>query len=151
MNSKRGFTLLEILISIGLFGVIMGMLLGLLASSLTYRSRAAVLRQSTFLAESKMNELLTQSEEKSDKADFTDYPGYSFETQIKEEPLDIEKLLTGVSPEESKEPTVAGYYQDRASSESTTGLDIKMLHYMVRIFFKEKQMTELEYFRGTNF
>lgn len=155
LHSSKGFSLLEIMIAIAIFGVIMGMMLSILSRSLDFRHRAKIHRQSILLAQVKMNEILTTTDERSDNGEFESHPGFSFKTTITEFPIDLESLMMGEIKESEgsgEKSEVADYYAEHGTDDvATTGLEIKMLHYNVEIIYNEKKQYYLDYYRGLNF
>ncbi len=149
-TTKEGFTLIEIMVALGVLGAMMGMVLNVLMKGLSMRQDSADITRAVFLGEEKMNEIKGLMRPDSKKGEFEAFPGYYFEYEIKEEELDLAKMAEEFSAEErlagSEE---AKYLRERSGGEkSTTGLAFKMLKYHVVIEYPYKKKYELTFYRG---
>lgn len=145
-----GFTLIEILVSLGVLGTALGMILSLLTKGLSLRHETGDLTRAIFLAEEKMNEIKTLVKPDSQSGEFEAFSGYSFSYEIVEEELDLAKLAEELGAKERLEQSEAARYfrRQQGSDTATTGLAFKLLRYHVVVYFGAGQKYELNFYRG---
>ncbi|MCS6985145.1 MAG: type II secretion system GspH family protein [Leptospiraceae bacterium] len=147
---KEAFTLIEILVALGILGTLLGMILSVLMKGLSLRQESSDITRAVFLAEEKMNEIKTIVKPDSGHGEYESFPGYSYAFEIVEEELDLAKLVEELGAGERLEQTEAAKYLRRrqGSDGATTGLVFKLLRYTVKIFYPENRQYELSFYRG---
>ncbi|ONF92469.1 type II secretion system protein [Leptospira santarosai] len=99
---RRGFNLIEVSIALALAGIAMTYTYMVISNGIRQQRTAVVISNAVHLAKIKMAQIDSVSVLQSDKTtgDIPGYPGYSFETAINEEEMDLMKL----AGKESKKP-----------------------------------------------
>lgn len=168
INYRRGFTILEVAIALALGGALMVFTYNLVARSIQMQKEAVLLANAVHLAKIKMAQIDASTNMETDvtKGDIPGYPGYKFETSIKEKELDLLKLATGGDAQKLKEQAPRDLLgeKDAALNEilkkrgqmqgSETGGLIKVYEIKVTISYpignKEESYT-VETFRATRY
>ena len=146
---KSGFTLIEIMIAMALFGLVFGFISNMMVSALNARKDALITSRGVLLAERKMNEVKQIMKEDAKEDEFPDFPGYTYSYQIVEEELDLLRLL-GQAGDETKVGSLTGGSNELSSNkpkESVTGGIIKIRRYTVTINHISGYKLSLNYFR----
>ncbi len=93
-NIRRGFTLIEISIALAIAASAIVFTFSLISKGLSLQRQAVTLTNAVFLAKIKMAQIdaSPKLETTSSKGEIPGYEGYRFETEIKEEELDLLKL-----------------------------------------------------------
>ncbi|WCL47939.1 type IV pilus modification PilV family protein [Leptospira sp. GIMC2001] len=169
-NSKfrNGFTLIEVALALGLGAFIMAYTYGLIAKGIAMRKESILLANAVHLAKIKMAQVDSSTNMQSDvtKGDIPGYPGYKFETEIKEEELDLLKLASGDKSDKLKEKAPKDLLGDKdaglndilknrgqAKGSETGGL-IKVFRVKVSITYplgKDGTVYSVETFRATKY
>ncbi|WP_228005153.1 type II secretion system protein [Leptospira borgpetersenii] len=99
---RSGFNLIEVSIALALSGIAMTYTYMVIANGIRQQRMATVISNAVHLAKIKMAQIDSVSVLQSDKTtgDIPGYPGYSFETMINEEEMDLMKL----AGKENKKP-----------------------------------------------
>lgn len=101
-KKNNGFTLLEVLIAVGIIGIVFVILLQLNIFSLLSLNRSSTLTKLTFLTKSKLSEIEINNypETGTQSGDFENYPGFKWVENISEFGIDgVRKIeLTISSP-----------------------------------------------------
>lgn len=149
-KTKKGFTLIEIMVALGVLGAVLGMILNVLMKGLSMRQDSADIVRATFLAEEKMNEIKAIMRTESNKGEFEAFPSYSYEYDITEETLDLAKLAEDFGAEDRLASSEElKYLRDRSGGEkSTTGMVFKMLKYYVVVNYPSNKKFDLTFYRG---
>lgn len=165
---RSGFTLLEVALALALGGVAMVYTYNLIARGIQMQKEAVSISNAVHLAKIKMAQVDASTSMESDvsSGDIPGYPGYKFETSIKEEELDLLKLAMGGESEELKDKAPKDLLGDKdanlndilkkrgQSQGSETGGLIKVFRIKVVIFYplggKEAKYT-VETFRATKY
>ena len=143
---RRGFTLIEIMMAMGLFGLVFGSIAYLLISAMNARRDAVVLSQSVLLAQKKMDEIKTILKEETEKGEIDGVSDYRFSYSIVEEEKNFLEEVGG-----------AGFLEDAGIDlgddesvprEFVTAGIIKVLHYQVVITHKSGLTYALDYYRN---
>ena len=143
---RRGFTLIEIMMAMGLFGLVFGSIAYLLISAMNARRDAVVLSQSVLLAQKKMDEIKTILKEETEKGEIDGVSDYRFSYSIVEEEKNFLEEVGGAGFLED-----AGIELDDDESvprEFVTAGIIKVLHYQVVITHKSGLTYALDYYRN---
>lgn len=165
---RKGFTLLEVAIALALGSVAMVYTYGLIAQGIKMQKEAIQLSNAVHLAKIKMAQVDASTNMESDvsRGEIPGYPGYTFETEIKEEELDLLKLAMGKESDELKKKSPkdllgnkdAGLNQilkNRGQSQgSETGGLIKVFRVKVTITYPAgtgDAVYSVETFRATKF
>jgi len=145
-DKNQGFTLIEILIAVGISSAVMAMILFMIMSSLDLRNKAARLTTAIFLAEKFMDEIKNNQELVDKSGEVESNPGYSFAYSMNEIEYDpLSGLSTAIK---DKEQQLLEQQRAAQSTEISTGLTFKMRKYVVAILYREKKIYELECLRG---
>ncbi|TGK35017.1 prepilin-type N-terminal cleavage/methylation domain-containing protein [Leptospira gomenensis] len=103
-NFRHGFNLVEVSIALALAGIAMTYTYMVISNGIKQQRMAAVVSNAVHLAKIKMAQIDSVSVLQSDKTtgEIPGYPGYSFETVIGEEDMDLLKLAgkEGKKPED---------------------------------------------------
>ncbi|MBW0434865.1 type II secretion system protein [Leptospira yasudae] len=101
---RKGFNLIEVSIALALAGIAMTYTYMVISNGIRQQRMASVVSNAVHLAKIKMAQIDSVSVLQSDKTtgEIPGYPGYSFETQIGEEDMDLLKLAgkEGQKPED---------------------------------------------------
>ncbi len=91
---RKGFSLIEVSIALGIAAYIMVSTYALISQGLKHQARAIALNNALFLAKIKMAQIdaSPKLETTSSKGEIPGYNGYSYEMEIKETELDLLKL-----------------------------------------------------------
>lgn len=84
-KNNRGFTLLEVMVSVALIAVALVTLLGSQSQSVSFANSAKFETMAALLAQAKMSEITTQGNDFlfDDRGDFgDDFPGYTWESSV---------------------------------------------------------------------
>lgn len=102
---RPGFTLLEVAMALAIGGFAMVFTYSLIAKGIQMQKEAVLISNAVHLAKIKMAQVDASTNMESDvsKGEIPGYPGYKFETSIKEEEMDLLKLAMGGDAEELKE------------------------------------------------
>ncbi|WP_109019856.1 type IV pilus modification PilV family protein [Leptospira kobayashii] len=102
--SRRGFTLVEVTIGMAMAAVAMVYTYSMIADGMKYQKKGVQLSNAVHLAKIKMAQVDSSTTMQSDtsKGEIPGFPGYRFETEIKEEEMDLLKLAAGPNAEELK-------------------------------------------------
>lgn len=153
--SQKGFTLVEIMVSLALFATIMASSIGLISKSIEYRVKSQDLNNAVFLAQQQLNSIKTISDEKSDSGSYDSFPGFSYEYEIKEEEIDLMALaesMLGDGASQMFDPsamaTILGEKNSSGTENLNTGPLFVMLHYQVTITYNQNQKYKLDYYKG---
>lgn len=94
MKIKKGFTLIEVAIALALAASAMVWTYKLISDGLRMQRQSIILTNAVFLAKVKMAQIdaSPKLESATSKGEIPGYTGYSFETEIKEEEIDLLKL-----------------------------------------------------------
>ncbi|MCC5815659.1 MAG: prepilin-type N-terminal cleavage/methylation domain-containing protein [Leptospira sp.] len=169
INKRRaGFTLLEVAMALAIGGVAMVYTYKLIAQGIQMQKEAVLVSNAVHLAKIKMAQVDASTDMESDvtKGDIPGYPGYSFETSIKEEELDLLKLAMGGDSQDLKDKAPKDLLGDKdanlneilkergqAQGSETGGL-IKVFRVKVSITYPQggKDTTySVETFRATKY
>ncbi len=167
-NKRSGFTLLEVAIGMGMAAAAMVYTYAMIADGMKYQKRAVTLTNAIHLAKIKMAQVDSSTTMQSDKSKGTvpGFPGYLFETEIKEEELDLLKLAAGPKAEELKKKAPKDMLGDKDEGLSDlmkkrgqkksfeTGGLLKVFHVKVAIEYPEgnkKSTYQVETFRSTKY
>lgn len=168
-KSKRsGFTLLEVAIGMGMAAAAMVYTYAMIADGMKYQKRAVTLTNAVHLAKIKMAQVDSSTTMQADtsKGNVPGFPGYTFETEIKEEELDLLKLAAGPKADElrkkapkdmlgDKDTGLSDLMKKRGQKKSfETGGLLKVFHVRVAIQYPDgnKRSTyQVETFRSTKY
>ncbi|MCE9500536.1 MAG: prepilin-type N-terminal cleavage/methylation domain-containing protein [Leptospira sp.] len=146
---RRGFSLIEVAIALAIASSSMVWTYSLISNALTMKKKAADISNAVQLAKIKMAQIDSSSRLETDsvKGEIPGYRGYRFETEVKEEELDLLKLAGGGKdkdkPSKSPDDLLGG--QDSGMSKllakrgkgqgSETGGIIKVFRVKVKIIY----------------
>ena len=107
-NSKKGFTLIEVMISLSILSIALVVLLGLRNQGITLAARSRYIIEATLLARQKVTEVSAEGfpELGEKKGDFgTDFPQYTWRQDVVQTPFNVvrEILLEVVWKENNRE------------------------------------------------
>lgn len=165
---RSAFTLFEVTIAMAMAAMVMTMTYSLIADGISYQKRAVLLSNAVHLAKIKMAQVDSSTAMQTDttKGSIDAFPGYSFETEIKEEEKDLLKLASGKDAEllKSKAPKdmlgdkdvgLSNLMKNRGQKKSfETGGLLKVFHVKVSIFYMDgnkKEKYVVETFRSTKY
>jgi general secretion pathway protein I len=105
-KTKKGFTLLEVAVALAIAGTSMIYTYRLIAEGMNFQRQSILLTNAVFLAKVKMAQIDSSPklESTSSKGEIPGYTGYSFETSIQEEEMDLLKLAEGGGSKDKKKP-----------------------------------------------
>jgi general secretion pathway protein I len=146
---KQGFTLLEVALALALGAWIMVETYRNIADGIRLKNDSIKITNATHLAKIKMAQVDSSStmETNTSKGEIPGFIGYSFETEIKEEELDLLKLSQGGEAEDLKKKAPKDLLGDKDASlnnilknrgqaqGSQTGGLIKVFHVKIAIKF----------------
>lgn len=165
---RQGFTLIEISIALAIAASAIVFTFSLISKGLSLQRQAITLTNAVFLAKIKMAQIDSSPklETTSSKGEIPGYDGYRYETEIKEEELDLLKLAEqgGEKKKQANPDDLLGSNANSKMDEllkkrgkstgSKTGGLIKVFRIRVSIFFPsgygEKEYTA-ETFRSSTF
>ncbi len=147
-NFRGGFSLIEVAIALAIAGSAMVWSYSLISNGITMQKKAADFTNAVQLAKIKMAQIdsATRLETDSSKGEIPGYRGYKFETEIKEEEIDLLKLSKG--QKDTKDPKgrptdlfggedkMNNLLKKRGKSQGLeTGGIIKVFHIKVKIIY----------------
>ncbi|MBE7411335.1 MAG: type II secretion system GspH family protein [Leptospiraceae bacterium] len=145
---RRGFSLIEVAIALAIAGSAMVWSYSLISNGITMQKKASDFTNAVQLAKIKMAQIdsAVRLETDSSKGEIPGYRGYKFETEIKEEELDLLKLAKGEkNNKDSKgrpsdllgsEDKMNSLMKKRGKSQGLeTGGIIKVFHIKVKIIY----------------
>lgn len=145
LKSKKGFTLIEIMISLAV-GVSLGAVtLGLFFHSLDLRHRADGILRASFVAENIMDAIKAKYQPETGEGVLPGFEQYKYNYVIEEVEVDLVKKaeeIMGTSFQADEETSQA------LDSMPGTGLIFKMLRYEVVVKYGDNQKYQLEFYRG---
>ncbi len=145
LKSSSGFTLIEVMIAMSLFGAVFGSIGYLLISAMDTRGDAIILHRSTLLAKKQMNKIKQVLKETSEEQKIEGFPNYRYHYEIQKKEID---LLNYASLQDEQENNSFSVRSNEAENrESVTGGIIKVLHYQVTIQHKSNLKYTLNYYR----
>lgn len=114
-SHRHGFSLLEVAIAMAMAAVAMVYTYSMIAEGMKYQKKAVSISNAVQLAKVKMAQLdaSTSLISESAKGEIPGYPGYSFETEVKEEEMDLLKLANGPGSDALKKKTPKDLLSDR--------------------------------------
>lgn len=145
LNSKQGFTLIEILMALGIFAGSVAMLMGSVTSAMTVQSRNEERIQAVWLANNKMVEVQNEIEEEIEKKKFPDnksksgefkepYEKYSWEYNIRK----VEIPFSGdIGGEQGQNPVLRGVIQSIVKDISQSVREVK-----VKVVWEDDELEE---------
>lgn len=165
---KQGFTLFEVTIAMAMAAAVMTYTYSMIAEGIGYQKRAVLLSNAVHLAKIKMAQVDSSTSMQTDtsRGNIEAFPGYSFETEIKEEEMDLLKLASGKDSEElkrkapkdmlgDKDVGLSDLMKQRGQKKSfETGGLLKVFRVKVSIFYMDgnkKQTYTVETFRSTKY
>ena len=156
--SLSGFTLIEIMISLAVYGSIFGVLVYLITSALHTRDLTSKYNQTIFLAKQKMDSIRDIRESKEEEDTFEAFPDYTYYYRVREEEIDLLALadqtgLLGALTNNQREELQAKIDQLTASGqrkESVTGGIFKLMHYFVRVSYRDQLNYTLNFYQKLN-
>lgn len=115
---RNGFTLLEVALAMAIGGALMVYTYGMVADGIRLKKEAVLLSNAVHLAKIKMAQIDASTNMESDvsRGDIPGFPGYKFETEIKEEELDLLKLAMGSDAEDLKKKSPKDLLGDKDAS-----------------------------------
>ena len=118
-KSRQGFTLIEVALALAIAGSAMVWTYSLISNGLTMQRRGENLANAVLLARIKMAQIdaSTKLEQKTDSGEIPGYRGYTYETIVREEELDLLKAAKGGSADDPAPP------EDLLENSSNQGLD----------------------------
>ncbi len=144
---KKGFTLIEVMISLAV-GVSLGALtLGLFFQSLDLRKRAADISRASFVAANVMDAVKAKYKPETGEGVLPGFEFYPYKYLIEEIEIDLVKKAQEImrGGETSKQ---TGEERSKDLEEMPgTGMIFKMLHYEVTVLYYQKEY-KLEFYRG---
>ena len=143
-NLKSGFTLVELMIAMALFGIIFGTISYMIVSSLNARYESTILSQMVVLAKTKMNEVKIQLKEDSQEGKFNAWPDYSYQYSITEVEIDLFGFKDHV-----ESPTDKFRKTSKKKRDSITGGIVKLLHYVVTVKHNSGASYTLDFYRAS--
>jgi len=149
-KSRRGFTLVEVLMAMVVTASLTGLLITSLMNAMAMRQKGLGLNRAITLAKKKMHEIKSLNKTDSGQGEFQGIPGYKFEYVIREQELDIQKMADEMGAGKMVENSPAAkYFKERSGgTKSATGLMFKLLHFHVVVKYGEKSEYALDYYRG---
>ena len=140
-----GFTLVEIMMAMALFGFIFGTIFYIVMSGLNSRTEAIHLNQAVILAKNKMDEIRSlKFEEATEEGEFKNSPQYKFQYFIREEEKD---LLSGQTLDVNSSSTPS---EKKTNVRDTATLSIiTVLHYQVSVKHSSGLTYNLNFYRNT--
>jgi len=165
---RQGFTLLEVAIGMAMAAVAMVHTYTMIADGMRYQKKAVSVANAVQLAKIKMAQIDSSVtvQPDSSKGEIPGYPGFRFETEIKEEEMDLLKLANGPNAEDLKKKAPKDLLGDKdeglsdllkkrgqARSFETGGL-LKVFRIRVAISFPpgvDSQPYVVETFRSTKY
>ncbi|HEV8608227.1 MAG TPA: type II secretion system protein [Tepidisphaeraceae bacterium] len=98
-HSRRGFTLLEVLATLILIGIILPAVMGGISLATAAAGEAKHKVEAVSLAQTKLSELLatTQYQPTSSSGDFADYPGYAWTASIETRDTNLSQVSVRVT------------------------------------------------------
>lgn len=150
-SSRQGFTLLEVIVALGVAGVILGTLALTINNSINSRNEAAQLQTAVFLAEQTMNKIKVKTDDSSDSGDFEEFPGFAYEYSIEEVEVDIFELISMAGEGDEEKSEALTYKEERGQfQESASGfINITLKKYKVTIQYGDNLAYTLRMTRGT--
>lgn len=109
-KSREGFTLLEVGMALLIAGLVISGVYGLISVSVQAERESVVLSNAVHLAKIKMAQIDSSSILDSDTSsgEIPGYPGFEYETEIKEEQLNLMKLAMGEENKNAKPADLLG-------------------------------------------
>lgn len=166
--NSRGFTLFEVTIAMAMAAMVMTYTYSLIAEGISYQKKAVLLANAVHLAKIKMAQVDSSTTMQTDttRGSIDAFPGYTFETEIKEEEMDLLKLAGGPNAEElrkkapkdmlgDKDVGFSDLMKKRGQKKSfETGGVLKVFRVKVSIFYMDgnkKETYSVETFRSTKY
>ncbi len=149
-KEDEGFTLIEVMMAMGLFGVIFGSIGYLLITAIDARRDAVILNQSALIARKYMDKIQRLLKEESKEGEVANFPNYRYRYEIEEEEQDIFKNDLLQDNDELKEKianSISGSDPNAQNKDSVTAGIINTLHYQVTISHKSGIDYSLDYYR----
>lgn len=169
VNSFRSaFTLIEVTIAMAMAAMVMTLTYARIADGISFQKKAVLLSNAVHLAKIKMAQVDSSTTMQTDtsKGSIDAFPGYTFETEIKEEEMDLLKLAGGPNAEElrkkapkdmlgDKDVGLSDLMKKRGQKKSfETGGVLKVFRVKVSIFYMDgnkKETYTVETFRSTKY
>ncbi|MDF3821521.1 prepilin-type N-terminal cleavage/methylation domain-containing protein [Leptospira sp. 96542] len=166
--ARQAFTLLEVTIAMAIASAAMTYTISRITEGILLQKRAVLLANAVHLAKIKMAQVDSSTSMQSDttKGNIEAFPGYSFETEIKEEEMDLLKLAAGPDADKlrknapkdmlgDKDVGLSDLMKQRGQKRSfETGGLLKVFRVKVSIFYMDgnrKETYSVETFRSTKY
>lgn len=106
LNKRKGFTLVEVAIALAIVSSVIVWTYTMIAQGLMMQRESIHLSNAVHLAKIKMSQIESAQrlEATTAKGPIPGYPGYKFETEIKEEEMDLLKLAKGEGDKSKNKP-----------------------------------------------
>ena len=141
-GNRLGFTLVEIMIAMALFGITFGSIAYMIITSLNARHESEVLNRMVTLARTKMNEIKTKRETETEEGEFDAWPEYGYQYSILEIEVDLFRYKDLIeSPEDE-------FRETSDIQDTATGGIVKLLHYNVLVKHRSGDSYTLDFYRS---
>ncbi|XDD44222.1 prepilin-type N-terminal cleavage/methylation domain-containing protein [Leptospira sp. WS60.C2] len=165
---RSAFTLIEVTIAMAMAAMVMTLTYARIADGIAFQKKAVLLSNAVHLAKIKMAQVDSSTTMQTDttRGSIDAFPGYTFETEIKEEEMDLLKLAGGPNAEElrkkapkdmlgDKDVGLSDLMKKRGQKKSfETGGVLKVFRVKVSIFYMDgnkKETYSVETFRSTKY
>ena len=147
-NLKSGFTLVELMIAMALFGIIFGTIFYMITSSLNARHESTILNQMMTLAKTKMNEIKMQTKENSQEDEFETWPDYNYQYSIIEIEFDLLGFKNDLESSDDLESPIDKFRKTDETRDTVTGGIVRLLHYTVTVKHRTGTHYTLDFYRA---
>jgi len=152
IKKSSGFSLVEVVVTIGFVAIFLTAIGTFLAYASFYRKEAGDLNRAMFLASQKMDEIKNLEKDASDSGEFEQFPGMSYEYEVINRKEDLVSFFSEDRVEQEgdeKSGQIQEFLEEKGvDRELASGLEFPVRYFVVIINYGNHKSYRLDYFRG---